>query len=77
MHTFYRITVKPDCRWNNVRVAGRDFSKSGVETLNEAEVTDEILNSPLLVVDEVVEPEPEPEPEPKPKPKRRKAKEEG
>lgn len=74
MHTYYRITVEPSYRWNNVRVAGRDFSKSSVSTLNEAEVTDEILGSPLLVV-EVAEPD-----KPKAKPRSRqkaKAKEEG
>jgi hypothetical protein len=81
MHTYYRITVKPDYRWANVRVSGRNFSKASIEDLNETEVNEEILNSPLLVV-EKVEPEPEPSPEPvegpeKPKRGGRKAKEEG
>lgn len=70
MHIYYRITVKSDYRWANVRVSGRSFSKSSVEELPESEVNDEILNSPLLTV-EVIESEPE-------KPRRaRKAKEEG
>jgi len=72
MHTYYRITVKPDYRWSNVRVSGRDFSKANVEVLNEAEVNEEILNSPLLTV-EVVEPEPEPNKPGKSKRVRRKA----
>ena len=66
MHTYYRVTVRGDYRWANVRVAGRTFSKSSVEELNESEVNEEILSSPLLEVEKV-------EPEPEPKRARRKA----
>lgn len=43
----YLVRVKGDYRWNNVRVAGRQFGKAPTP-LHESELTDEIRNSPIL-----------------------------
>ena len=49
----YKVTVKPDYRWNDAQVAGRIFSKRAVIEIGEAAMNDEIRNSPLLDVVEV------------------------
>lgn len=70
---FYSVKVKPDSRWQSVRVAAREFTKAGV-TLQESELNDEIKNSPLLDITPVDEPALTPEPETEPnsaKPPRR------
>jgi len=64
----YEVLVSEKYRWDTARVAGRIFSKRGVEYIHEHEMTDEIRNSPLLSVVEVKAAEPEPEPDPKKKP---------
>lgn len=47
----YRVSVKPDYRWNDCQIGGLLFSKKEAREL--ASVTPEILNSPLLVVEEI------------------------
>lgn len=47
----WRVTVKPDYRWNDCQVGGLVFSKKAVREL--ASVTAEILNSPILTVEEI------------------------
>lgn len=78
MAKYYRVKVKDDWRWGGARVSGRNFAKSGHVEVSETEMMQEILDSPLLVVEEV-EPEVEPEveavveveAEAEPKPRRR------
>ena len=45
----YRVRLRENWRWGTVQVAGREFTKAGVE-LQEAELTEEIRNSPLLEI---------------------------
>lgn len=49
----YRVRLKEDWRWPTAQVQGREFTKESME-LQEVEVTEEIRNSPLLVVEEVM-----------------------
>ena len=48
----YRVRLDPEYRWATVQVNAREFTKSPV-VLQEAELTEEIANSPLLVVEEM------------------------
>lgn len=52
------VRVVPDCRWDRVQVGGREFTRFEAVRLGEAELTDEIRNSPLLLVEQVGEPVP-------------------
>lgn len=52
MAKIYQVTVKQDYRWSDCQVAGRTFSKRAVTNVAEADLTDEIRNSPLLDVTE-------------------------
>jgi hypothetical protein len=54
----YAIRVKPDYQFNQAQVGGRGFTKAQAVLLNEVEVTDEIRNSSLLVIEPVAEPTP-------------------
>ena len=49
----YRIRVVPDYRWSRAQVSGREFTKDWVEYA-DGYVNDEIKNSELLEVEEVV-----------------------
>lgn len=49
----YKVTVKADYRWNDAQVGGKVFSKKAIVEIAEADMTEEILNSPLLEVVEV------------------------
>ena len=57
MRIKYAVTVKEDYRWSTANVGGRPFSKLGETELTVDDMTDEILNSPILAVVEVEEPE--------------------
>ena len=49
----YRVRLDPKkWRWPAAQVAGREFTREPVE-LQEVELTEEIRNSPLLVVEEL------------------------
>jgi len=43
------VRLKEDWRWGAAQVAGREFTKAGVE-LPEAELSEEIRESPLLEI---------------------------
>ena len=46
----YEVRVKDEWQHSTAQVAGRIFSKAGVEYIHEHEMTDEIRNSPVLDV---------------------------
>ena len=48
----YRVQLDPEYRWPTAQVNAREFTKTPV-VLQEVELTEEIRNSPLLVVEEV------------------------
>jgi len=49
----YRVRLAPKkWRWPTAQVAGREFTREPME-LQEVELTEEIRNSPLLVVEEL------------------------
>lgn len=48
----YRVRLREDYRWPTATINGREFTKIPIE-LQETDVTEEIRNSPLLVVEEV------------------------
>ena len=48
----YRVWLDPEYRWATAQVNAREFTKTPV-VLQEVELTEEIRNSPLLVVEEV------------------------
>jgi len=48
----YRVWLDPEYRWATAQVNAREFTKTPV-VLQEVELTEEIANSPLLVVEEI------------------------
>jgi len=44
------VKVREDYRWSKVRIAGREFAKQG-ELMSEKALTEEMVNSPLLVIE--------------------------
>lgn len=48
----YRVRLREDYRWPTAIVNGREFTKIPIE-LQEVDMTEEIHNSPLLVVEEI------------------------
>jgi len=48
----YRVQLDPEYRWATAQVNSREFTKTPV-VLQEVELTEEIANSPLLVVEEI------------------------
>lgn len=49
----YYVRVAESYRWNHARVAGRNFAKQAATPIDEATITDEILESPILAVEYV------------------------
>jgi pyruvate/2-oxoglutarate dehydrogenase complex dihydrolipoamide acyltransferase (E2) component len=54
----YNVKVREDHRWARVRVAGREFTKSGA-VMAEGHINEEMRNSTLLTIEEMDAPEPE------------------
>lgn len=71
MAKLWKCQVKEDYKFPSARVSGRPFVKSEAVFLNDAQVTDEIKNSPVLDVEEVDDPDRPSEPEPAKKPARK------
>lgn len=66
MAKMWKCQVKQDYRFPTARIAGRPFVKTEAVHLNEAQITDEIINSPVLDVEEYDD-----DPEPARKPARK------
>ena len=51
----YFVRVAETYRWAHARVAGRHFAKQAATPIDEATITDEILESPILAVEYAAE----------------------
>jgi len=68
----YRVCVNSDYRWAMATVGGRHFTKHAAVEIQESDMTEEIRQSPILdVVEIVLESDPEPEQKAEPKPRSR------
>lgn len=58
MSLLYEVRVREDYPWGTARVGGRMFAKAEATPVPESEMTDEIRNSPLLVVSDALPTDP-------------------